>query len=218
MDSLNLIKTVVTNFINGQIIAAVNNVFQKLTIKSTSPPIKRRIRILKKKTTIPIKRKIRILKKNLSSSIKTTTVHLKIIRGNKLVIKKSKKSSSSLPKVVTQKLPKATQKRLNKALYKALDKNKPKQVVKNLLDGGSLAYANFEGLISAAEHGHLKVFRAMFTSLDSTTFLDKYTIEMCMEEAEEAGHTILCEYLQHQLPFLPTKLSNQNLNGLDDGF
>ena len=242
MDSFNLIKAVVTNFINGQIMVAVNNVFQQLTtIKSISLPTKRRIRILKKKASTPVKRRIRILKNKATSSkdrinpvknIKTTNsktnhVRLRIIRGKKLVIRKksqntsatlSTNNSTSLPKVVTQKLPKATQKRLNKALYNALKNNKPQKVVKNLLDGGSLAYANFDGLIEAAEKGHLRVFRAMFTSLDSTTFLDKYTIEMCMEEAEDMGHKILHGYLQRQLPFLRTKLSDQNLNGLDDGF
>ena len=107
--------------------------------------------------------------------------------------------------------------KLNKSIHKYINSRKTKELKEALLNGGSLAYYNFEAIEEAAEGGHLDIFRVVFETvdLDYTRLVNKGLGKDLYEAALEEGHTKVAEYIDSKRGNLLTKIENQNLSGMN---
>jgi hypothetical protein len=109
------------------------------------------------------------------------------------------------------------QQKLNKQLLKALEYGRVSHARQYILEGGSIAYCNFDGICTAAEKGKTKIFHMIFNEFDFTRLVDKDLIQDWHDAAQEEGHNELQEFLA---PFMLRCLSNiqdENLAGFHDG-
>ena len=133
----------------------------------------------------------------------------------------------SLPtKTVVETLPlsRSEQKKVNRDLYTALKRNKGANIAELIEKGGSISYLNFEGIVLAAEKGHLDVFKVLFEEIDYKTIIDSglladlyETAQDGFEESNDAKFKKLHDYLTSYIGKVPEKIENQNLRGMDDG-
>jgi len=107
--------------------------------------------------------------------------------------------------------------KLNKSIHKYIKSRKTKELKEALLNGGSLAYYNFEAIEEAAEGGHLDIFQVVFETvdLDYTRLVNKGLGKDLYEAALEEGHTKVAEYIDSKRGNLLTKIENQNLSGMN---
>ena len=110
---------------------------------------------------------------------------------------------------------KMVKKELNKEIHHCLKKRNIEGLETALKQGGSLAYYNFEGICSAAERGHMDIFRVVFEQVDYTELIDQELGEDLYETALEEGHKKVAEYINSKLCNLKENLENANLSGMD---
>lgn len=100
---------------------------------------------------------------------------------------------------------------LNKKLEKAMINGRTEATKNYILDGGSLAYANYNGITTAAENGCINIFLLLFNEFDFTRIIDNYILNDCITIAKWENHTELITLLESYVGICPLNIINENI-------
>ena len=132
-------------------------------------------------------------------------------------------TSPSVPPITSPSVPPASEygpklRALNKKLQKAFKAGRSIDAKKYILEGASIAFLNYDGILSAAEEGKYKVIEMIFKELDYKTLIKNDILEeMIMSTAPDLmNHTKLHKFLLQYRGLCPNTIENENLNGFID--